>query len=182
MQQYETERLSLRGLTIEDSGLLLDYFIRNKRFLREWEPFRDESFYTEESVKSLIESGNQAYEKRNGLSLYLFNKGENRIIGNVALSNIVYGVFQSCFLGYKMDESEINKGKVTEALGKLIEIAFAKYNLHRIEANIIPRNIRSIQVVKKLGFLEEGLSKKYLKINGRWEDHLHFVLLNEAVE
>lgn len=114
--------------------------------------------------------------------MYVFNKGENRIIGVVALSNIVYGAFLSCFLGYKLDKDEINQGKMTEALRKLISIAFEEYSLHRIEANIIPRNIQSQKVVKKLGFMEEGQSRKYLKINEKWEDHIHFVLLNENIE
>jgi ribosomal-protein-alanine N-acetyltransferase len=45
----------------------------------------------------------------------------------------------------------------------------------------MPRNKRSIQVVKKRGFFYEGTSKHYLKINGKWEDHAHYVLLNEGL-
>jgi ribosomal-protein-alanine N-acetyltransferase len=43
----------------------------------------------------------------------------------------------------------------------------------------MPRNIRSLKVLQKNGFNEEGLAKKYLKINGKWEDHVHMVILNE---
>ena len=45
----------------------------------------------------------------------------------------------------------------------------------------MPRNQRSRRVVEKLGFAEEGLARKYLKINGVWEDHIHYVILNDAV-
>jgi ribosomal-protein-alanine N-acetyltransferase len=69
-------------------------------------------------------------------------------------------------------------GYMTEAVKKGIEIMFQDYGLHRIEASIMPRNIRSLKVTQKLGFQEEGLSPQYLKINGKWEDHLHMVLLN----
>ena len=71
---------------------------------------------------------------------------------------------------------------MTETLRKVINICFHEYNLHRIEANVIPKNERSIRVLKKLDFAEEGSSPKYLKMNGMWEDHIHYVLLNNGVE
>lgn len=182
MNRYETDRLILRTLDIEDSELLLNFLQRNKEFLQEWEPLRDNEYYSNESMKSIIERENKNFKDQNSLSLYIFNKNENKIIGNVSLSNIVYGFFLSCYMGYKLDKLENNKGKITEALKKIIEIAFNEYQLHRIEANIIPRNIRSIKVINKLRFIDEGLSKKYLKINRKWEDHKHFVLLNNKVE
>ena len=46
----------------------------------------------------------------------------------------------------------------------------------------MPHNSASLRVVEKLGFYHEGLAKKYLKINDRWEDHIHMVLLNESME
>ena len=52
--------------------------------------------------------------------------------------------------------------------------------LHRIEANIMPCNLPSLGVAEKCGFVREGLSRKYLKINGVWEDHIHMVRLNET--
>ncbi|EOD01178.1 Ribosomal-protein-S5p-alanine acetyltransferase [Caldisalinibacter kiritimatiensis] len=71
---------------------------------------------------------------------------------------------------------------MTEALKMGIDIAFNELKLHRIEANIMPKNEASLRIVKKLGFYEEGVAKKYLKINGKWEDHIHMVLLNEDIE
>ena len=89
------------------------------------------------------------------------------------------GAFLSCYLGYKLDKDEINKGYMTEAVKKGVEVVFNELGLHRIEANIMPRNKASLRVVEKLGFYNEGLAYKYLKINGKWEDHIHMVLLNE---
>ena len=43
----------------------------------------------------------------------------------------------------------------------------------------MPRNKASLRVVDKLGFYNEGMAYKYLKINDKWEDHIHMVLLNE---
>jgi ribosomal-protein-alanine N-acetyltransferase len=58
---------------------------------------------------------------------------------------------------------------------------FGEYGLHRIEANIIPRNAASLRVAEKAGFLPEGIARKYLKIHGVWEDHVHMVRMNDAV-
>lgn len=78
-----------------------------------------------------------------------------------------------------MDKENLNKGYITEAVKKGIEIIFKEYELNRIEAPITPNNKASIRVVQKLGFENEGISKKYLKVNGKWEDHMRWVLLNE---
>jgi ribosomal-protein-alanine N-acetyltransferase len=102
-------------------------------------------------------------------------------IGNIAFNNIVRGAFQSCHLGYQLDEREVNQGFMTEALRRAIDYAFDDMKLHRIEANVMPRNQRSRRVVEKLGFAEEGLARQYLKINGVWEDHIHYIILNENV-
>nr|WP_281201113.1 GNAT family N-acetyltransferase [Orenia metallireducens] len=95
---------------------------------------------------------------------------------------MVRGCFQSCYLGYHLDKEEVNNGYMTEALEEAINFLFEEFKLHRIEANIMPKNNPSLRVVQKLGFYNEGLAKKYLTINGKWEDHIHMVLLNEEVE
>lgn len=71
---------------------------------------------------------------------------------------------------------------MTEAVEAVVNHAFQELHLHRIEANIMPRNRASLRVVEKLGFRNEGVSREYLKINGKWEDHIHMVLLNEEME
>ena len=113
---------------------------------------------------------------------YLFlQQAPQRLIGSIALSNIVWGCFLSCFLGYKLDGDYTNNGYMTQAIKAVSRYAFDTLCLHRIEANVIPRNLSSRRVLEKCGFHNEGLSKSYLKINGVWEDHIHMVLLNDAV-
>lgn len=179
--RFETDRLLLRTLEASDLPILKDYLVRNRPFLSEWEPIRTEEHFKDETLMGIIQNEAIGNENKTLLSLYLFPRDEEKIIGNVVLSNIVRGPFQSCFLGYKLDEMAINKGFITEAVKKVIEIAFETYELHRIEASIMPKNIRSIRVVEKLGFEYEGLSKKYLKINGEWEDHAHYAILNSNI-
>lgn len=180
---YETERLVLKVIDKSYAELVIDYYLNNKCFLEQWEPMKKKEFYTKQYQEEQLDKELSNIENNNALRLWIFKKeDENRIIGTVGFSNIVRGAFLSCTLGYKLDKNEINKGYITEAIQKGIEVMFNEFGLHRIEANIMPKNNRSIRVVEKLGFYNEGLAYKYLKINGKWEDHIHMVLLNEKLE
>ncbi|RJE90329.1 GNAT family N-acetyltransferase [Paenibacillus sp. 1011MAR3C5] len=176
----------LRLFTLDDCAkapLVLDYFKRNKSFLSTWEIVRDDSFYTLQAQQDMLFNDLNYMACGQLVKLWISRLGEeDRIIGSVALSNIVYGAFLSCHLGYRLDGEEEGKGYMTEALQALIDYAFQELKLHRIEANIMPQNAASFRVVEKLGFCHEGLARKYLKINGKWEDHVHMVLLNEEIE
>lgn len=176
---YETERLILRTSDISLTDMVLDYHVRNQEFLKEWEPIRSEEFYSRNYQQEEL-MGDSC--NNNALRLWI-SKKENpeKIIGSIGFTGIIKGAFQSCYLGYKLDEKEINKGYMTEALQQGIQIIWKDFGLHRIEANIMPRNKRSIKVTEKLGFSNEGLSPRYLNINGVWEDHIHMVLLNDTI-
>jgi ribosomal-protein-alanine N-acetyltransferase len=179
---YETERLVLKVLDGSHAGLVLDYYLRNKSFLEEWEPVQGEEFYTRQYHEEQLDKQLASIENKTSFRSWIFKKeDENRIIGTVGFNNIVRGAFLSCHLGYKLDKDEINRGYMTEAIQKGIDIIFNEFGLHRIEANIMPKNKRSLRVVEKLGFYNEGLAYKYLKINGKWEDHIHMVMLNDKV-
>jgi len=180
--EHVSERLTLRlsGLSLADE--LLDYYRRNETFWSEWEPKRSPEYFTLENVKSIISSQMNEIGQQRGVYFYVSLHEAKRIIGSIGISNIVYGPFRSCFLSYKMSRDEINRGYITEALKKTVSICFDEIKLHRIEANVVPRNIRSKRVLEKLGFGYEGLSRRYLKINGLWEDHEHYVLLNDDLE
>ncbi|WP_240644357.1 GNAT family N-acetyltransferase [Paenibacillus paeoniae] len=176
----------LRLFTLDDitlAPLVLDYFARNQTFLTPWETVREDSFYTLQVQQEMILNDMNHSASGQLVKLWIAKANEpDRIIGSVALSNIVRGAFLSCHLGYRLDGEEEGKGYMTEALQALIDYAFQDLELHRIEANIIPHNVASFRVVEKLGFMHEGLARKYLRINGKWEDHVHMVLLNEALE
>ena len=71
---------------------------------------------------------------------------------------------------------------MTRAVGEVIRFAFTEAKLHRVQAAVMPRNTGSIKVLAKNRFREEGLSLRYLQINGKWEDHLIFAITAEELE
>ncbi|MDF2610668.1 MAG: Ribosomal-protein-alanine N-acetyltransferase [Lachnospiraceae bacterium] len=187
---YTTDRLILKTIDESDGEKVLDYYLRNKDFLAEWEPIRTNEFYQLSFHTEHLVADQKEMDAGNYLRLWIFKKDNpEKIIGALAFSNIVRGCFFSCNLGYNLDEMEINQGYMTEAVQKGIEIIFGEYEMHRIEygmhrieANIMPKNARSLRMIEKLGFYQEGLAYNYLKINGRWEDHIHMVLRNKEME
>jgi len=180
-----TDRLALKVLDPAFAPQVLDFLIRNRSFLKEWNPSVSDDFYTLAFQRQKLQTDLALIEDGRMLRLWLFKREDaqfERAIGSVTFNNIVRGAFQSCHLGYQIDEQEINKGLMTEALRRAIAFIFEEWKLHRIEANVMPHNGRSRRVVEKLGFVEEGLARRYLKINGVWEDHIHYVIFNPAVE
>lgn len=161
---------------------LAEYYQRNREFLREFEPEREDAFFTPEHQKTILEQEILSAEQKRGYRFYICLSNEpSRIIGSIGLSNVVWGAFRSAHLGYKLDQVYINRGYMSIAVSLVTEYAFRELELHRIEANVMPKNIRSLRVLEKNGYENEGLSKYYLKINGIWEDHIHMVKLNTAL-
>lgn len=175
-----TERLVLKLPALLDVHAILNFVKRNRAFLQEWEPTHEDEYYTTEYQLSLMQDEIARIARGEAVKLWIYEGDE--VIGSVALTNIIRGAFQSCYLGYRMDEKRQGQGYMTEALRPVIDLAFGQLDLHRIEANIMPRNAASLRVVEKQGFVNEGVSQKYLRINGKWEDHIHMVLLNQKLE
>lgn len=182
--ELRSERLVLRVLNADDAPAVLEYHRRCWPFVASWSPLVDARFFTVEAQRERLEAERAARISGSGIRFYLFPLTDpaGPIVGDLHFSSIIRGAFQSCFVGYKMDENATNRGHMTEALQRGVEFAFKELRLHRLEANIMPRNLPSRRVVIKVGFIEEGMSRKYLKINGVWEDHLHYVLLNSDEE
>lgn len=179
----QSERLLLRVPQVEMAQAILHYHLHNRAFLKPWNPIVRERFFDLEFQRKKIQSERVSIKRRQLLKFWFSRpQSPEQILGHVSLSNIVWGAFRSCFVGYSVDLDHNGQGLATEALGRVVEYAFWELGLHRIEANIMPRNRASIQVVEKLGFECEGRSPRYLKINGVWEDHFHYVMRNRAME
>ena len=99
---------------------------------------------------------------------------DNKLIGKIKISNVVYGVFKNGIVGYSIDKEYEGKGYMKEAVKLTLEYAKNYLDLHRLEASILTDNLRSKGVLLSCGFEEVGLNKNYLYINGSWRDHITF--------
>ena len=122
-----------------------------------------------------------ARSKQPNRRVFLVRLRETReLAGVVTLSEIVFGNFRSAYCGYYAFEPFAGKGYLGEGLGLVLDFAFAELGLHRVEANVQPKNVRSLRLVRRLGFREEGFSPKYLFISGRFRDHVRTTMLAET--
>ena len=161
---------------------VVDYYNRNRTFLETFEPVRNEEFSSLEYQRSVLEKQMIEYRARTAFRFYIVPiEHPSKVIGIIGLNNVIWGAFCSAFLGYKLDKDYINKGYMSVAVEMLVEYAFEELGLHRIEANVMPRNKASLRVLEKNQFINEGISKYYININGVWEDHVHMVKINYAM-
>ncbi|MCB1513497.1 MAG: GNAT family N-acetyltransferase [Hyphomicrobiaceae bacterium] len=103
------------------------------------------------------------------------------LVGGVTLTNVRRGVTQSATLGYWLGVPYVGHGLMHDALSALLPFAFDVLRLHRVEAAVMPANAPSLKLLDRLGFTREGVARRYLKINGVWQDHIAFALLAEDV-
>lgn len=104
---------------------------------------------------------------------------DGAVAGVININEIVRGAFASGYLGYYALSPYHGRGYMREGLKSVIRLAFGAYKLHRLEANIQPDNPRSLGLVRSLGFRQEGYSRRYIKIRGRWRDHERWALTVE---
>jgi ribosomal-protein-alanine N-acetyltransferase len=181
LPQIETPSTFIQLLPIEQSHLLCEYYQRNKTHLHAWEPHRNDEFYTHEFWQNQVEDSIHMFNKKQAVRLVVLNKEQAQVIAVCNFANIVYGCFQACHLGYSIDKNHQGKGIMCEVLQAGINYMQNEFNLHRIMANHLTNNHRSAKLLKKVGFEKEGYAKDYLKINGRWQDHvLNALILNST--
>jgi [ribosomal protein S5]-alanine N-acetyltransferase len=148
-----------------------------------WDPLRDESFYSVAGQRLELELDQRAWAAGSAFAFAVLAMEEgDRIVGRVALANVVRGPWQNATLGYWIDEGSGGRGHATRAVRLALQFAFEHAGLHRVQPAIIPRNVRSVRVAEKVGFRLEGRALHYLKINGVWEDHDVYALTVEDWE
>ena len=163
---------AIRPLEAADLPALVEARVRNREFLTEWEPTRDESFFTPAGQARELALDDAAWRTATGFPFAVLDASDDdRLIGRVALANVVRGVWQNATLGYWVSQDAGSRGHATAAVRLVARFAFEVAGLHRIQPAIMPRNARSRRVVEKCGFRHEGVALRYLKINGVWEDH-----------
>ncbi len=146
----------------------------SRSFLEPWEP----TWARDELERSAFRERLSRYAKErkegSGHVYFIFLRENGHLAGGITLGHIKRGVAQSGVIGYWMGEKFAGQGYMSEAVDVIKRHAFGPLALHRVEAACIPDNERSVRLLKKAGFELEGRLRSYLKINGRWRDHLLF--------
>ena len=175
-----TSRLRLVVGDAHLASALVDFHRRNREHLAPWDPPTTEDFFTEAAQAERLRQGAAAFAAGTACRYLLQPIGDpQQVIGSVHFSNIERGAFQSCQLGYVLDQALEGQALMTEALRCAIAEMFSpRVNLHRIQAGFRPENARSAEVLKRLGFRDEGLAPDYLFIDGAWRVHRMAALLN----
>lgn len=169
-------RVLLRPLVVTDFNAWRDVRRRNVEWLTKWEPSRPPGSpdVVEDRDAFAVRCNARQRERQlgAGYGFGIFVDGE--FTGEINLSSVQRGPFQSGSVGYWIDETRAGLGYMPESVVVVCRYAFEELGLHRIEIAIVPRNAASRRVVEKLGLCEEGVSKGYLEINGTWEDHVRY--------
>jgi ribosomal-protein-alanine N-acetyltransferase len=170
--EIEGEKVRLRTPRIDDFEEWRTLREQSREFLIPWEP----SWHTEElarySYRLRLRYQQKLMAEDAAFAFFIFSAAPEILLGGITLSNIRRGVAQCATLGYWIGAPHARKGYMTDAVKALRAHAFSELSLHRLEAACLPSNMASIGLLERTGFDREGFAKSYLKINGRWEDHI----------
>ena len=171
---------AIRPTALADLDELVALRRANRGHTEPWEPRREESFYTAAGQRVELELDVQAWSAGAAYPFAVLDRSAgDRLIGRVALANVVRGAWQNANLGYWIDAASGGRGHATTAVLLVLRFAFEQARLHRVQPAVIPRNVASTRVVQKAGFRLEGRAARYLQINGVWEDHDIYALTAE---
>lgn len=164
-----------RLLDLADASALAAVLRDNRSHLAPWQPLRDDSWFTDEGQ---LQAADKALEQHTaGTAVPLVIQQDDAVVGAITLQSVIRGAFQSCSVGYWLAESAQGQGLATLALRQTVGLAFGPLKLHRVQAETVPANVRSQQVLHRLGFKQYGAAEKYLHLAGRWQDNLLYQLL-----
>lgn len=175
-----TEHYQLELLTPDHAPALHAYLLRNRAHLQDWEPERSEDYYSLAAVEARLIAQQAAIDGRQLFPFGAFDPSDpsdQSLLALCTYSNVVYGPFQAAHLGYSIDHERQGRGHMREILTATIDYMFSDVGLHRIMANYLPHNGRSAALLQRLGFEREGYARAYLKIAGRWQDHVLTALI-----
>jgi ribosomal-protein-alanine N-acetyltransferase len=174
-------RVLLRSLVPTDFTAWREVRRRNVDWLTRWEPSRlpgqPDTVEDRDAFSVRCSARQRESQLGTGFGFGIFVDGE--FAGEVNLSSVQRGPFQSCYVGYWIDERHAGHGFVPESVVVVARFVFEELRLHRMQIAIIPRNSNSRRVVDKLAVRDEGIAERYLEINGVWEDHVRYAITAE---
>jgi ribosomal-protein-alanine N-acetyltransferase len=177
-----------RPLRLRDASAWVEVRLRNADWLAPWEATPPGLVMVRETWAQRQTLGvyRQMWHRlrqqaRVGVALPFAVTLDDRLVGQVTVSTIVRGAFNSAQVGYWVDQEYAGRGITPTVLALVVDHCFGPVGLHRVEANVRPENLASQRVLAKLGFREEGLHRRYLAIDGHYRDHIAFALTTEDV-
>lgn len=176
-------RVYLRKVTRGDRRELIRLRADNEAFFRPWFPSPGAGeAWADDAWFERFFAGSDTESTRAHL---VCRRRDEAVMGCCTLGQIVYGAFCSAYLGYWIGEVFAGRGYTSEAVRLVLRRAFRArerggLGLHRVEANIMPRNKASRRLARGVGFRLEGLSPMYLCIAGVWEDHERYAMTVEG--
>ena len=173
--------VGLRPLRLRDAPAWCEVRRRNEQWLASWEgrpPASAPQSWQDRHTTAAFTLMARVHrrEAREGRALPFAVTVKGQLAGQVTVSGIVRGAFQSGSVGYWVDEREAGRGVVTTAVALVLDHCFGPVGLHRVEANVRPENAPSLRVVDKLGMRSEGRRERMLFIDEQWRDHLAFAV------
>jgi ribosomal-protein-alanine N-acetyltransferase len=174
----EYDRVVLRTPQISDYPAWAELRAASREFLTPWEPLWSNDELSRASFRRRVRHYLRDLREDVGYALFIFSATSGALVGGLTLCNVRRGVTQSCTLGYWIGAKYARQGYMTASVRAVVPFVFDSLELHRLEAACLPTNAASIKLLEKTGFLREGLARRYLRINGVWQDHLLYALLD----
>lgn len=180
----ETERIALLVPDGSFAKWARDYAVRNREYHRAAMPVPPFDYDTSVFWKKRLKARSLAFREGLEYGFFILPAGDpgGEILGDITFSQVFHGALSAAVLGYKLDRASEGKGLMHEALGAALSFMFSGVKLHRIEANVVPQNIRSFRLLRRLGFVVEGYSRRYLKLDNEWRDHVRLAKFNPSNE
>ncbi|MDR3227603.1 MAG: GNAT family N-acetyltransferase [Prevotellaceae bacterium] len=170
----ENENIRLRPLEPEDLDLL--YAWENDTNI--WNVSNTITPYSRYVLKQYLENSHKSIFETGQLRLIIEDKKNNRATGTVDLfdfepmhSRIAFGV-----LIYA--ETNRRQGFATSSLNLIIDYCFNILQLHQIYCNVDENNIKSINMLKNVGFEIAGTKKQWIKTTKGWQNEILFQLIS----
>lgn len=167
----------LRAPIMSDYAQWAEIRQESRSFLKPWEPAWPRDDLTRTAFKKRVKRYQREIREDLAYPFMIFNSANDEIMGGVTLSYIRRGVAQAGCVGYWVGVRYIRRGVMTRAMETLLPFAFETLKLNRLEAACLPNNAGSIALLEKVGFQREGYARRYLCINGVWQDHLLYAML-----
>ena len=172
-----TPRLVLRWISEDDIDALFEIF-SDPQVMRYWSsgPLADRDAAA--AMQREIADGNHSDVMwKWGIA----QRDTNTVIGTATLFNLSLSNGRA-EIGYAIGRPHWGKGYMNEALTALITHAFEAVNLRRLEADVDPRNDRSIRTLERLGFQREGFLRERWHVEGEIQDAFFYGLLRREWE